>query len=217
MPNNNDQNPPGWLMVCVIQACGGSTDMYNKVMAVVEDDKDLYESVSYANDEQRIKMMQKVHNRIASGTKAEREKAKDKAKAVNVKGTGPASKPAARHFTKEVKLVGDDFAAATVWDDQAIRYADGEIAQRLDDEDDLGNTPGYLLSTINAGKKLLKARHKNLTKLWEDTAIIMAWTLQMFYEWDAEGAAQADFHCEEAEISLSKNAKERKTTHKISG
>ena len=45
MPNNNDK-PPGWLMGCVIQACEGSTDMYNKVLAVVKDDKELYESVS---------------------------------------------------------------------------------------------------------------------------------------------------------------------------
>ena len=165
MPNNNDQSPPGWLMGCVIQACEGSTDMYNKVLAIVKDDKELYESVSYASDEQRFKMMQKVRNRIVSGTKAERDKAKDKAKAVNAKGAGSVPKPAARTFTKEVKLVGDDFAAATVWDDQAIRYADGEIAQRLEEEDELGSTPGYLLSTINAGKKLLKARRKNLKKL----------------------------------------------------
>ena len=36
----------------------------------------------------------------------------------------------------------------------------------------------------------------------------MTWTLQLFHEWDAEGAIQASFHFEEAEISLSKTDKD---------
>ena len=89
--NGNDKNAatgtdkghPEWPITETLLAAGGDLGMYGKILRVVKNDKELYDRVQYGADHQRKRILQQTRDKIAAGTKSEKDKAKDKAKAGN--------------------------------------------------------------------------------------------------------------------------------------
>ena len=106
------QSPPDWLSTEAIIAAKHDGDMYSKIIRHLLADQQLYDQIKYGADHLRRRLLQRKHDKIKAGLKSERDKAKDKAKAAT-KEVRPGGKPP--------RIVGDDFATATLWDDQAIK------------------------------------------------------------------------------------------------
>ena len=142
-------------------------------------------------------MVRQLQHTITGATKSGRDKAKDLAKATSKVAKGGAS----------TKLVGDDFTGGVLWDGPALKYPDGSVAERLHDIYDLGAVSGYILTSQTKGKQLMRERFGRAKSSWNDAAIIMAWTLQGYREFDADCDLEASFHFTEAKLTMSKTDK----------
>ena len=140
---------PKWLYKELVDLGGCSTDMTGKLERAITADKVLRDDLERAPDTRRRTLLRQLMDKTLDSRKSARDKSKDHVEAtakhtkVNVKGQ---------------RLSGEDFASAVVWDSQAIMYADGTVAQRLDTSDLLGEEPGYALVTLAAGKKYMEKR-----------------------------------------------------------
>ena len=150
--NNNGAKPkdlPKWLYDQLNGLSGRSTDLMTKLERAVKEDTALLARLERATDTKCREMLRQLKDDVLGSRKSARDEAKDQGKAA-VKST--------KVNAKYTKLIGDDFTTATLWDGQALQFDDGTIAERLDDVEDLGAVLGFMFTSINMGKKLMKQR-----------------------------------------------------------
>ena len=147
-------------------------------------------------------VLKRVADGIGGGTKHARTVTHDLKRAQSAPARGRTMAAA-----KPNRVVGKDFESAVVRDAPLLQHPDGTQAVQLEKECELSEVPGYLLTSINKGKAILRG---SLTDFEEcaSSAIIMAMDLETFQLWDETGTSEARHKVREAKISMSRTQKD---------